>query len=55
MYEIIFFSKLISHKKEIKVNNLTPDCVQNFIYPLEVFKCDSIDPVYMFTEKLKKH
>ena len=43
MYEIIFFSKFISHK-EIKVNNLTPDCVLNFIYPLEVFKCDSIEP-----------
>ena len=44
MYEIIFFSKFISHKEEIKVNNLTTDCVQNFIYPLEVFKCDSIEP-----------
>ena len=44
MYEIIFFSKFISHKEEIKVNNLTPDCVQNSIYPLEVFKCDSIEP-----------
>ena len=42
MYEIIFFSKFISHKEEIKVNNLTPDCVQNSIYLLEVFKCDSI-------------
>ena len=40
MYEIIFFSKFISHKEEIKVNNLTPDCVQNSIYPLEVFKCE---------------
>ena len=44
MYEIFFFSKFISHKDEIKVNNLTRDCVQNFIYPLEVFKCDSIEP-----------
>ena len=44
MYENIFFSKFISHKEEIKVNNLTPDCVQNSIYPLEVFKCDSIVP-----------
>ena len=44
MYEIICFSKFISHKEEIKVNNLTPDCVQNSIYPLEVFKCDSIEP-----------
>ena len=40
MYEIIFFSKFTSHKEERKVNNLTPDCVQNSIYPLEVFKCD---------------
>ena len=44
MYEIIFFSKYISHKKEIKVHNLTPNCVQNFINPLVVFKCDSIEP-----------
>ena len=44
MYAIIFFSKFISHKEEIKVNNLTPNCVQNSIYPLEVFKCDSIEP-----------
>ena len=32
MYEIIIFSKYISHKKEIKVNDLTPDYVQNFIF-----------------------
>ena len=44
MYEIIFFSKFVSHKEEIKVNKLTPDCVQNSIYPLEVFECDSIEP-----------
>ena len=44
MYEIIFFSKFFSHKEGIKVNNLTPDCVQNSIYTLEVFKCDSIEP-----------
>ena len=29
-YEILIFSKYISHKKEIKVNNMTPDYVQNF-------------------------
>ena len=44
MYEIIFFNKYISHKKEINVNNLTPDCVQNLIYPQVVFKCYSIEP-----------
>ena len=42
MYEILFFIKYISQKKEKEVNNLTPDCVQNFIYPLVGFKCDSI-------------
>ena len=42
MYEIFFFIKYISQKKEKEVNNLTPDCVQNFIYPLVGFKCDSI-------------
>ena len=34
----------IYHKKEIKVNNLTPVYFQNFIYPLAVFKCDLIEP-----------
>ena len=32
MYGIIIFSKYISHKKKIKMNNLTPDYGQNFIY-----------------------
>ena len=36
MYEILILSKDISHKKEIKVNNITPD----FIYSLVVFKFD---------------
>ena len=40
MYEVVFFSKYISHKNEINVNILT----QDFIYPLEVFKCDLIEP-----------
>ena len=40
MYKILIFSKYISHKKEIKVNNLTPDYVQNLIYPLVVLKFD---------------
>ena len=31
MYTILIFSKYRSHKKEIKVNNLTPDYVQNLI------------------------
>ena len=29
MYEIVIFSKYISHKKEIKVNSLFPDYGQN--------------------------
>ena len=40
MYKILIFSKYISHKKERKVNNITPDYYQNFFYPLEVFKFD---------------
>ena len=44
MYEILFLSKYISHKKEIKVNNITPDYVQNFIYSLVVFKFDPKEP-----------
>ena len=40
MYAILIFDKYISHKKEIKVNNMTADCVKNFIYPLVVFKFD---------------
>ena len=41
MYEILIFRTYISHKKEIKVNNLTPDYGQNLptnslkIYPKE--------------------
>ena len=44
MYEIVILSKYISHKKEIKVNNLTPNYVPKFIYPLVVFKFDSQKP-----------
>ena len=40
MYEFFIFTKYISHKKEIKVNNLTQDYVQNLIYPLVVLKFD---------------
>ena len=40
MYELFIFSKYISHKKEIKVNNLTPDYGQNLIYPIVVLKFD---------------
>ena len=32
MYEILIFSKDISQKQKIKVNNLTPDYGQNYIY-----------------------
>ena len=38
MYKIPIFSKYISHKKEIKLNNLTPDYGQNLIYPIAVLK-----------------
>ena len=34
MYANLIFSKYINHKKEIKVNNVTSDYVQNFIYLL---------------------
>ena len=40
----LFFSKYISHKKEIKVNNLTPDYGQNLIYPLVVYEFDPKEP-----------
>ena len=40
MYTILIFSKYISNKKEIKVNNLTPDYGQNLIYPLVFLKFD---------------
>ena len=36
MYTILIFSKHISHKNEIKVNNLTPDYVQNSTSSLEI-------------------
>ena len=44
MYKKIIFSKYISQKTEIKVNNFTPDYVQNIIYPLEVLKFDRKEP-----------
>ena len=44
MYENLIFSKYISHKKEIKVNNLTPDYGQNLIYPLVVLKFHPKEP-----------
>ena len=40
MYTILIFSKYINHMKEIKVNDLTLDRVQNLIYPLVVLKFD---------------
>ena len=40
MHEILIFTKYINHKKEIKVNNLTPDYGQNLIYPLVALKFD---------------
>ena len=44
MYEFFILSKYISHKKEIKVNNLTPDYGQNLIYPLVLLKFDPKEP-----------
>ena len=40
LFSLVSFQSI----SEIKVNNLTPYCVENFIYPLEVFKCDSVEP-----------
>ena len=47
---MIFFIFLlyISHKKEIKVNNLTPNYGQNFIYPQVVVKFDTKGPKLFF-------
>ena len=45
MYEFFIFSKYISHKKEIKVNNLTLDYGQNLVYPLIVLKFDPKLPI----------
>ena len=44
MYEILIFGKYISHNKEIKVINLTPDYGQNLIYPLVVLRFDTKEP-----------
>ena len=45
-YEYFIFSKYISHKKEIKVNNLTVDYGQNYLYSLIVLKFDPKMPIY---------
>ena len=55
MYEILIFSKHISHKKEIKVNNVTPDYGQNLIYPLVVLKFDAKEPkLFLKSQNLLK-
>ena len=55
MYKTLIFSKYISHKKEIKVKNLTPDYVQNLIYPLVVFKFDPKEPkLFLKSQNLPK-
>ena len=55
MYKILIFGKYISHKKEIKVNNLTPDYVQNLIYPLVVLKFDPKEPrLFLKSQNLPK-
>ena len=40
----LLFSKYISHKKEIRVNNLTPDYGQNLTYTLVVLQLDPKEP-----------
>ena len=55
MYTILIFSKYISHKKEIKVNDLTPDYVQNLIFPLVVLKFDPKEPkLFLKSQNLLK-
>ena len=45
MYEILITSsKYMGHKREIKVNILTPDNLKNSIYQLMVFKFDPEEP-----------
>ena len=52
MYEILIFSKYSSHKKELKVNSLTPDDFQNFIYQLVVFKFDPKEPKLFYKSQI---
>ena len=55
MHEILIFAKYINHKKEIKVNNLTPDYGQNLIYPLVVLKFDPKEPkLFLKSQNLLK-
>ena len=52
---MFIFSKYRSHKKEIKVNNLTADYVQNLIYPLVVLKFDPKRPkMFLKSQNLPK-
>ena len=51
MYDYFIFSKYISQKKEIKVNNLTLDYGQNRVYHLIVLKFDQKIPMLF----LKSH
>ena len=48
MYDFFIFLQYISHKKEIKVNNLTPNYGQNLIYPHIVLKFDTKEPKLFF-------
>ena len=55
MYEFFILSKYISRKKEIKVNNLTPDYSQNLIYPLVLLKFDPKEPkLFLKSQNLLK-
>ena len=48
MYDFFIFLQYISHKKEIKVNNLTPNYGQNLIYPQVVLEFDTKEPKLFF-------
>ena len=55
MYKILIFTKYISHKKEIKVNNLTSDYGQNLIYPLVDLKFYPKEPkLFLKSQNLLK-
>ena len=55
MHEILIFTKYINHKKEIKVNNLTPDYGKNLIFPLVVLKFDPKEPkLFLKSQNLLK-
>ena len=54
MYEIFILSSYIRHRKEIKLNYLTPDYGQNLIYPLVVLKFDPESKIVLKSQNLLK-